>query len=78
MEIQDKALLTSNYLHKYKYKKVITPGNSLVNVSRDIVIFIVEILMHFIHILCKSSGSGHINYFDFIHFVTLRISTENI
>ena len=78
MEIQDKALLTSSYLHKYKYKIVITAGNSLVNESGDIVISIVEILIHFIHILCKSSGSGYSNCFDFIHFVTLRISTENI
>jgi len=39
-------------LHKYKYTIVITAGNSLVNVSGDIEIFIVQILMHFIHILC--------------------------
>jgi hypothetical protein len=39
--------------------------------------FIVEILMQFIHISCKSSGSGHINWFDFIHFVILRIHTEH-
>jgi hypothetical protein len=47
---------------------VITAENSLVNVSGDIEMFIVKILMHFIHILCKSSGTGHITYFDFIHF----------
>ena len=64
-------------MHNYKYKIVITAGNSLVNVSGDIVIFIVEILMNFIYILYKSSGSGHINCSDLIHFVTLRISTEN-
>jgi hypothetical protein len=65
-------------LHRYNYKIVITAGNSLFNVSGDIEIVIVEILMHFIHRSCKSSGYGHINFFDFIHFVTLRISTENI
>ena len=78
METQDKALLTYSYLYKYKHKIVITAGNRLFNVSGDVYIFIVEILMHFIYMLCKSSGYGHINCFDFIHFVTLRISTENI
>jgi hypothetical protein len=72
LEIQDKALLTSRYLHEYKYKIVITAGNSLVNVSGDIEMFIVEILMHFIHILCKSSGSGHINCFDFTMKMSLN------
>ena len=57
---------------------MITAGNSLVNVSRNMEILIVEIVMHSIHILCRSSGYGHIHYFDFIHFVTLKISTENI
>jgi hypothetical protein len=48
-------------LHKYKYKIVITAGNNLVNASGDIEIVIVEILMHFIHRSCKSSGYEHIN-----------------